>query len=148
VALKAANDPDDELIATVPREPRTQLGDVWILGQHRLGCGDGRDVEFLHQVVGKDAAIDAAFLDPPYNVKINGHANAVGRHREFAMASGEMSAGEFRRFLSETLGSAARVSRDGAVHFVCMDWRHLDDVSAAGSEVYDDLLNICVWNKS
>src|SRR5262249_48099363 len=72
------------------------------------------------------------------------HANAVGRHREFAMASGEMDQAEFRAFLRQTLGVSASVSRDGAVHFVCMDWRHMDDVSA----VYGDLLNVCVWNKS
>jgi DNA modification methylase len=148
VALKAANDPEDELIPAVPTEPRTKIGDIWILGNHRLACGDGRDVEFLRRVVGEDASIDAAFLDPPYNVKINGHANAAGRHREFAMASGEMTTGEFRAFLTETLGAAAQVSRDGAVHFVCMDWRHLDDVSDAATKTYDDLLNICVWNKS
>jgi DNA modification methylase len=148
VALKAANDPDDEIIPAVPRVPRTKLGDIWVLGHHRLGCGDGRDSDFLRRIVGDGASIDAAFLDPPYNVKINGHANAAGRHREFAMASGEMSTGEFRTFLLETLGAATRVSRDGAVHFVCMDWRHLDDVSAAGAHVYDELLNICVWNKS
>lgn len=148
VVLKAANDPDDELIPAVPTEPRTKTGDIWALGDHRLGCGDGRDEQFLRRVVGDGQSIDAAFLDPPYNVKINGHANAAGRHREFAMASGEMSTGEFRRFLVETLGAAARVSRDGAVHFVCMDWRHLDDVSAAAVGIYGDLLNICVWNKS
>jgi DNA modification methylase len=148
VVLEAANDPDDEAIPAVPQEPRTGLGDIWILGEHRLGCGDGRDIDFLRRVVGDGASIDAAFLDPPYNVKINGHANAAGRHREFAMASGEMSTAQFRTFLSEALGAAAHVSRDGAVHFVCMDWRHLDDVSAAGAHVYNDLLNICVWNKS
>jgi len=148
VVLKAANDPDDEVIPAVPSEPRTNPGDIWVLGDHRLGCGDSRDVEFLRRVIGKGASIDAAFLDPPYNVKINGHANAAGRHREFAMASGEMSTSEFRIFLEETLGAAARVSRDGAIHFVCMDWRHLDDLSAAGGAVYGDLLNICVWNKS
>lgn len=93
-------------------------------------------------------AIDCAFLDPPYNVKINGHANAKGRHREFAMASGEMTEAEFRTFLADTLGACARVSRDGAVHFVCMDWRHMDDVTASVSDIYEDLLNICVWNKS
>ena len=87
-------------------------------------------------------------MDPPYNVKINGHANAKGRHREFAMASGEMSDDQFRTFLAETLGAAEAVSRNGAVHYVCMDWRHLDDVSAVGRAIYDDLLNICVWNKS
>ena len=148
VVLKPANDPDDEVIPAVPKEPRTQLGDIWVLGEHRLGCGDGRDVDFLRRVIGKDAAIDAAFLDPPYNVKINGHANAAGRHREFAMASGEMSTAEFRTFLSETLGPAAKVSRDGAVHFVCMDWRHMDDVSSTAAGVYDVLLNLCVWSKS
>lgn len=148
VALKAANDPADEVLPALPAEPRTELGDIWVLGDHRLGCGDGRDLDFLKRVVGEGTAIDAAFLDPPYNVKINGHANAAGRHREFVMASGEMSTSEFRRFLAETLGSAAQLSRDGAVHFVCMDWRHLDDVSAATSDVYSELLNMCVWNKS
>ena len=148
VVLKAANDPDDEVIPAVPIEPRTKLGDIWILGDHRIGCGDGRDVEFLKRIVGAGASIDAAFMDPPYNVKINGHANAKGRHREFAMASGEMSDDQFRTFLAETLGAAEAVSRNGAVHYVCMDWRHLDDVSAVGRTIYDDLLNICVWNKS
>ena len=72
-----------------------------------------------------------AFLDPPYNVRIKG---VVGRgrvkHDEFAMASGEMSPSEFTAFLEETLGNAARVSRDGAVHFVCMDWRHIQEEGA------------------
>lgn len=148
VILKATNDPDDEAIPAVPMEPRTKPGDVWILGEHRIGCGDGRDAAFLRLLLGTDELIDAAFLDPPYNVKINGHANARGRHREFAMASGEMSGSEFRKFLAETLGAAAQMSRPGAVHFICMDWRHLDDVSAVGGSVYGELLNICVWNKS
>jgi DNA modification methylase len=148
VVLKAANDPDEEVIPAVPAEPKTMLGDVWVLGEHRIGCGDGRDAEFLRRVAGEGAMIDAAFLDPPYNVKINGHANAKGRHREFAMASGEMSEAAFRTFLAETLGAAESISRTGAVHFVCMDWRHLDDVSIVGRQIYNDLLNICVWNKS
>jgi DNA modification methylase len=147
VVLNVANDPDEEVIPAVPAEPKTKLGDIWILGEHRIGCGDGRDAEFLRRVVGA-GAIDAAFLDPPYNVKINGHANAKGRHREFAMASGEMSEDAFRQFLKETLGAAAAVSRAGAVHFVCMDWRHMDDVFSVGREIYGELLNICVWNKS
>ena len=148
VVLKAANDPDDEVIPAVPVTPRTKPGDIWVLGDHRIGCGDARDVAFLKRLVGEGALIDAAFLDPPYNVKINGHANAKGRHREFAMASGEMSDDQFRTFLTETLGAAAKVSRNGAVHFVCMDWRHMEDVLSVGHIIYADLLNICVWNKS
>jgi len=148
VVLSDADDPDDEHIPSARSTPRTRLDDVWMLGAHRIGCGDGRDPDFLRRVVGKDAEIDAAFLDPPYNVAISGHANTRGRHREFAMASGEMSEDEFRAFLLDTLGACAAVSRDGAVHFVCMDWRHMDDVSMVGGEIYGDLLNLCIWNKS
>ncbi|MCB1498643.1 MAG: ParB N-terminal domain-containing protein [Bauldia sp.] len=148
VIMKSQDDPDDENIPAVPVEPRTKPGDIWILGEHRIGCGDGRDLDFLRAVVGENAEIDAAFLDPPYNVPINGFVNARGRHREFAMASGEMSDEAFRAFLAQTLGACASASRDGAVHFVCMDWRHMDDVARVGAEVYGDLLNLCVWNKS
>jgi len=148
VILKSSPDPEDEVIPAVPEVPRTRPGDIWQLGPHRIGCGDGRDVTFLQAVIGEGQNVDVAFLDPPYNVRINGHANARGRHREFAMASGEMTDDAFRRFLADTLGACAAVSREGAVHFVCMDWRHLDDVSSVGKSVYGDLLNICVWNKS
>jgi len=148
VVLTDAPDPDDEVIPAVTAKPQVQIGDIWQLGEHRIGCGDGRDTAFLNQLVGDGEAIDCAFLDPPYNVKINGHVNARGRHREFAMASGEMDTDAFRSFLTDTLGACATISRDGAVHFVCMDWRHMDDVSAAAGGLYGALLNICVWNKS
>jgi len=148
VVMSGAIDPDDEVIPPVPAAPRTRPGDIWILGEHRVGCGDGRDLAFLNAVLGDKARIDAAFLDPPYNVRINGHANARGRHREFAMASGEMTDAAFRSFLAESLGACAAVSRDGAVHFVCMDWRHMADLESAGAEIYGGLLNLCVWNKS
>ncbi|MEE4208924.1 MAG: site-specific DNA-methyltransferase, partial [Parvularcula sp.] len=148
VVLAETQDPDDEVIPAVPENPRVQIGDIWQLGEHRIACGDGRDIAFLQRLVGDAEAIDCAFLDPPYNVKINGHANAKGRHREFTMASGEMTEPEFRTFLTDTLGACAKVSRDGAVHFVCIDWRHMNDVTASVSDVYDDLLNICVWNRS
>jgi DNA modification methylase len=148
VILSSAGDPDDEVIPPVPTTPRTKPGDIWILGEHRVGCGDSRDADFLQRVIGDGARVDAAFLDPPYNVRIGGHAVAAGTHREFAMASGEMSETEFRTFLADTLGAAARCSRDGAVHFVCMDWRHMDSVSAVGSTVYGERLNLCIWNKS
>lgn len=128
VILADTPDPDDETIPAVPETPRTQPGDIWELGDHRIGCGDARDLDFLQNVIGS-GRVDAAFLDPPYNVAINGHANSKSRHREFAMASGEISTTEFHAFLSETLGACVEVSRDGAVHFVCMDWRHMDDVS-------------------
>jgi hypothetical protein len=118
VIISSADDPDDEVIPPVLTTPRTKPGDIWILGDHRVGCGDGRDAGFLQKLIGDGARVDAAFLDPPYNVRIGGHAVAAGSHREFAMASGEMGEAEFRSFLADTLGVAARASRDGAVHFV------------------------------
>ncbi len=148
VILSSSSDPDDEVVPPVPTSPRTKPGDIWVLGEHRVGCGDSRDAAFLERVIGSGARVDAAFLDPPYNVRIGGHAVAVGSHREFAMASGEMSEAEFRSFLTDTLGAAVRVSRDGAVHFVCMDWRHMDSVSTVGASLYGERLNLCVWNKS
>jgi DNA modification methylase len=148
VILTSAVDPDDEVIPPVPATPRTKPGDIWILGEHRVGCGDGRDAEFLQRVIGHGAVVDAAFLDPPYNVRIRGNASPTGRHGEFVMASGEMSEAEFRSFLADSLGAAARFSRDGAVHFVCMDWRHMDSISAVGLTVYGERLNLCIWNKS
>ena len=148
VVLDEGVDPQEDVIPAVPSEPRAKLGEIWQLGEHRIGCGDGRDLDFLQEVIGEGLRVDAAFLDPPYNVKISGHANSIGRHREFAMASGEMSEDAFHKFLNDTLGACAKVSRNGAVHFVCMDWRHADEVSQVAKNVYGAQLNICIWNKS
>jgi DNA modification methylase len=148
VILSSSPDPEDEVVPAIPAKPRTKPGDIWILGEHRVGCGDSRDATFLERVIGSGGRVDAAFLDPPYNVRIGGHAVAAGSHREFAMASGEMSEAEFRTFLNDTLGAAVRISRDGAVHFVCIDWRHMDSVSTVGASLYGERLNLCIWNKS
>jgi DNA modification methylase len=83
-------------------------------------------------------------------VKIGGHVCGSGaiQHREFAMASGEMDAAGFTAFLESALGAMANVSVDGAIHFVCMDWRHMPELQAAGGNVYSELKNLVVWKKS
>jgi DNA modification methylase len=142
-------EPADEVIPAAPEEPVTRNGDIWVLdGRHRIGCGDCRGRRFLQSVVAGRA--DAAFLDPPYNIVINGHAVGKGKvkHREFAFASGEMSRPEFEAFLIDTLGACADASSDEAVHFVCMDHHHVGELTLAGEAVYGRRLNICVWNKS
>ena len=67
------------------------------------------------------------FTDPPYNVCISDHASGLGEvtHREFAMASGEMSEDQFTAFLATAFRHLAGHSADGAIHFVCVDWRHI-----------------------
>jgi DNA modification methylase len=129
-------------------KPASQPGDLWILGKHRILCGDAREPDALkHLMDGTKAAM--AFLDPPYNLRVKG---IVGRgrvkHLEFAMASGELSRTEFVSFLTSTLSAAALVSRDGAIHYVCMDWRHISELLEAGQGVYGEMLNLAVWVKS
>jgi hypothetical protein len=91
----------------------------------------------------------ATFADPPFNVRIDGHVCGLGsiKHREFAMASGEMSPEQFTAFLTQALKNAAGVSRDGAIHYVCMDWRHIGELLAAGRMVCSEFKNLCVWVK-
>jgi len=124
-------------------------GDLWLLERHRLICGDSRMAEtFDHLLQGKRA--DLVFTDPPYNVPIDGHVCGLGRvrHREFAMGVGEMSAEAFTCFLRQTLGHAAGCCRNGAIAFVCMDWRHMGELLAAARPVFSELKNLCVWNKT
>ena len=142
-------DPSDDIDPDVLKGPTvTRRGDCWALGKHRLLCGDARSEDDLRRVLGSELAY-MAFQDPPYNVRIKA---IVGRgatkHREFPMAVGEMTADAFVAFLRQALGAAAAVSIDGAVHFVCMDWRHVESLVNAGKAVYGEMLNLVVWEKS
>jgi DNA modification methylase len=96
------------------------------------------------------ATADLIFTDPPYNLKIDGHVGGLGsvKHREFAFASGEMSEAAFTTFLTSTLGNLSAMARDGAIAFVCMDWRHMRELLEAGASAFNELKNLCVWNKS
>jgi DNA modification methylase len=142
-------DPADDIQSSFLAETAvTKPGDTWYLGAHKLWCGDAADRDTLSRMVG-DRQVAMAFLDPPYNLKVS---DIVGRghtkHAEFAMASGEMTPAEFIDFLERTLSAAVAISRDGAVHFVCMDWRHLPELFKAGRTTYGALLNLAVWVKS
>jgi DNA modification methylase len=153
-AQAEANAPDRDLDDEVPpiTEPGnavTCTGDLWQLGQHCLLCADATDGSSYDRLLGDDRAT-MIFTDPPYNVPIEGHVSGLGKthHREFAMASGEMTPDQFRGFLEAVFGHMAAHSMDGAIHFICMDWRHMGETLAAGEAVYSDLKNLCVWAKS
>jgi len=144
-----AADPVADAIPEPADAAVSKTGDLWILGEHRLLCGDSRSTEAVGSLIGGEFA-DLIFTDPPYNVPIDGHTGGLGsiRHREFAMAAGEMSADQFTKFLTTTLGNAAAVTKDGAIAFVCMDWRHMRELQDAGAQVFSELKNLCVWNKT
>jgi DNA modification methylase len=141
-------DPDDEPPSITSGPAVTRPGDTWFLGPHRIHCGSALD-EAAYRALMQDDRAAMVFTDPPYNVPIDGNVSGLGaiRHREFAMAAGEMDEAEFTAFLSRALGLLASYSRDGALHFICMDWRHIGELLAAGKSAYIELKNLCVWTK-
>ena len=145
---KGRNEPEDE-VPTVTGWPVTRCGDLWLLARHRVLCGDAQEATDFATLMGSERA-DLAFTDPPYNVKINGNVCGSGsvKHREFDFASGEMSRDEFIAFLSLTLGNVSAAMRDGAIAFVCMDWRHMGELLEAGEKTFTELKNLVVWNKT
>jgi DNA modification methylase len=133
---------NDEDIPTV-----SKLGDLWILGNHRLLCGDSTKTEDVKKLMSEKIA-DMVFCDPPYNVRID---SIIGlgsvHHDEFAMASGEMTEQEFIDFLSLVFKNLIAVSKDGSIHYHCMDWKHIYEIMVAGRAVYTEFKQLCVWNK-
>jgi DNA modification methylase len=124
-------------------------GDLWHIGDHRLLCGDALKTDSYMALLGGRTA-QMVFTDPPYNVVIDGHVSGLGKvkHREFAMASGEMSSQEFTQFLKTVLMRLAEFSSDGSLHFICMDWRHMRELLDAAAKPYSEMKNLCVWSKT
>ncbi len=144
---EADQDAADALPGLTPT-PVTQVGDLWLLRDHRVFCGDALDARSYESLMNSKRAA-MVFSDPPYNVPIDGYANPTNRsgHREFAMASGEMDRVEYQSFLSIAYRMHARYSADGAINFICSDWHHVAEVMAAGGTAYSELKNLCVWTK-
>jgi DNA modification methylase len=140
--------PPDVVPELATGQPVSQVGDLWILGRHRVVCGSALDPA-AYAVLMNTKRANVAFTDPPYNVPLDGHATGLGanRHREFAMAAGEMTSSQFQTFLLSAFALLARHSTDGSIHFICMDWRHSVELLAAGNSVYAEHKNTCVWVK-
>src|SRR5436190_17865429 len=138
--LDPGDDPADVLPEAPAGPPVSKLGDLWRLGRHCVLCGNALDSEAFATLLGEDRAT-MVFTDPPYNVPIDGHASGLGaiHHRPFPMASGEMDRPEFTAFLRATFRNLAEFGIDGSLHYVCMDWRHIEEATAAGREVYTEL---------
>jgi DNA modification methylase len=142
--------PENSVPETASGPAVSRLGDVWTLGKHTLVCGDSTDAATYKLLRMDNDKAEFVFTDPPYNVKLDGNVSGLGRvkHREFAMASGEMSEDQFTTFLSDTYALLCRHSTDGSIHQICMDWRHIREMLAAGDANYSELKNVCIWNKT
>jgi DNA modification methylase len=147
-ATNKEQDPDDSFEVEEALQPITRPGDLWQLGKHRLFCGNALEPA-SYKTLALTRRASVVFVDPPYNVPIDGHATGSGsiHHREFLMASGDMNEAEYIGFLTRALSLVATHSTSGSVHFVCGDWRHMSEVLVAGKQVYTKLLNLCVWVK-
>jgi DNA modification methylase len=151
-ATEASSDhaaPEDEAPPYGAGPVITRSGDLWVLGQHRLACGDARQQGSYDAVLRGDKAA-FVFTDPPYNVPIDGHVCGLGRirHENFAMGCGEMSSEQFIAFLEQGFRLLAVNSASGSIHMTCMDWRHMPEMLTAGNKVYAELKNLCIWNKT
>ena len=142
------DDPADLVPEVSAGPPLTKYGDLWVLDRHRLLCGSALETPAFAALMGEEQAA-VGFTDPPYNVPIEGHVSGLGatHHRPFPMASGEMDSSAFTAFLSEAFRNLAVFSIAGSIHFVCMDWRHIEELLAAGRAAYGELKNLCVWVK-
>lgn len=149
--IQGLNDPakDEEDPFPVSQGPAvSQLGDLWQLGPHHLLCGNALDSACYSQLL-NGIRVSAVFTDPPFNVAIQGHVSGKGsiRHAEFAMASGEMTTKEFTDFLKTAMTVMAGHVNAGAIVFICMDWRHIRELTDAAIEARFALQNLCVWDK-
>ena len=148
-AVSGKLDPADEVIEPEAGKPATvKRGDLWVLGNHRLYCGDSLAEDSYKVLMGSERA-QMVFTDPPYNVPIAGHVCGKGsvKHREFEMGVGEMTQGEFTDFLVKSMKLFRSYSSPGAIAFCCMDWRHMTEVLEAGHQAAYELKNLCVWVK-
>jgi hypothetical protein len=149
-AAKAeASGAEDRVPDPLPGASVSRTGDLWVLGDHRVLCGNALQEQDYERLLSGEKA-EFVFTDPPYNVQIGGNVSGHGsiHHPEFAMASGEMTKEEFTGFLATAFCHLVTHTKDGSIHDICMDWRHIAEVTAAGYQAYTELKNLCIWAKS
>lgn len=136
-----------DVLPDVPVEPVSELGDLWLLGEHRLLCADATKPESMSALL-EGEPVRVVVTDPPYNVEVAGHITGSGKHAEFVMASGEMTEDEFTVFLTKVLKQVRDTLVDGGLCYFCMDWRHMANTLAAAASAGMELLNLIVWDKT
>jgi DNA modification methylase len=144
-----AFDPVDENVSAPEHDAVTRLDDIWLLAEHRVLCGSALEPDAFAQLMGgRQAAM--AFVDAPYNCPIDGHVSGLGdtKHREFAMASGELTEDAFRAFLGDNGKLLSANCSEGAIIMMCMDWRQLLPLHLAIRDAGLAIINMAVWAKN
>lgn len=124
-------------------------GDLFQLGNHRILCGSFKDEAAVKELM-EDELARIVFCDPPYNLPANFFTNKEEkRHKDFAEGAGEMSDDEFATFLALIMQTSVNNTLPGAIHYICMDFRHCWHMTEASKRVYGspEPKQVCVWNK-
>jgi len=124
-----------------------QVGDIFAMGDHRIICGDSTDPAVLEILMSDNDKARLILTDEPYNVPVAGHVTS-GVHREFLMASGEMTDAEFRAFNTAWIGASLGHLRDGGLFATFIDWRGYPAVIAAALQLGLNPFNLVVWAKT
>ena len=136
---EGADDPADAIPETETARPVTKPGDLWLLGRHRVYCGNSlSESSFLALM--QNSRSQVVITDPPYNQAVNSI-----RPNEFKMAAGETGGSDFVDFLSQVFGLLTSHSISGSLHYIFMDWRHMREILAAGNHAYAELMDVCIW---
>jgi DNA modification methylase len=148
VAEPLGSDPDELQPEDVAEDIVSQKGDLWRLGHHHLLCGNALNAD-CYKAVMQDGLAQMVITDPPYNVAIDGNVCGSGKvkHKEFAMASGEMSPNEFTAFLNIAFSHMHAFAQDGAIIYSFMDWRHVREIQDAAKPLFGSPRQLCVWVK-
>jgi DNA modification methylase len=147
-------DDDEDLATDEAPTPKpavvavSRLGDIWVLGEHRLAQGDARDAALYERLMPDGELARVVMTDEPYNVEVRGHITGNANHREFAFASGEMTAEQFSDFNKGWMRAALGPLLDGGLLMTFIDWRSIELVLACGRELALDLVNIVAWVKT
>jgi hypothetical protein len=147
-ATAGKDDPADAIPDSGAKPQVTQAGNCWILGRHRVHCGDARnDSAYSALLQGRTA--EMVFTAPQYNDASNGDVTGLGKihHPDSAAALRETSAYDSIDFLKHVVTHLARHSVDGALQYICMDWRHSAELLAAATAAYTEFKSLCVWVK-
>jgi DNA modification methylase len=145
--LKGNSDPADDLPETKPVAV-TRVGDLWLVGPHRIYCGNPLNPDRYSVLMGTDRAA-MVLTDPPFNVEVDGHDTGPGTppHRKLQVASSEMTEAEFTDFLTQVMQRCAFYSVEGSLHYAFTDWRRMAALLVAGKKAYSELMDVCVWVK-
>jgi DNA modification methylase len=103
---------DEDAVPEPPEEPITKPGDIWILGKHRLMCGDSTSIDHLEKLC-NGLQVDMWLTDPPYNVAYEG-----GTKEKLTIKNDSMDDDQFRQFLRDAYTAADAVMKSGAVFYI------------------------------